>query len=192
MSVLNDKEQCVLIFGLGRRTGSEGPERFGHGHIGLILDPKASKEYRRSFLNVLIQKLAPEIRRLGESSKSPKKIRYNFTHKDPLNTEDPPLEVGPLTHIDVTLPSNQNDLRDELLTTGFHYDVEGAIDLRKETEYLSKSTFETLEKDFLSKFQGNLVEYQRYLITGPKGEDVAIWYSSKWGGLKLCLVHRVT
>ncbi len=87
---------------------------------------------------------------------------------------------------------DQENLRKDLLATGFEHDREGAVDLRKETSYfLNGSTFKTLEKDFLAQFEEKLTEYQRYLITGPEGKEVLIWYSPKWGGIKLCFVSEI-
>ncbi len=192
MSLLNEDNVCVFIFGLGRRTGSEGAARFGHGHLGLTQDPKeAHKGYRKSLLNVIKTVLAPEIRRLGEDPQVPQEIRYNFTHKDSLTEKEGPLETGSLTHIDLTFPPYLNDMREEAFATGFKYDTEGAIDFRTETHSLRNSAFETLEKDILDQFKDNFIEFQRYIITGPKGEDAVIWYSPKWEGIKLCFVYEV-
>lgn len=49
MCLLNHEGQCVLIFGLGRRTGKEGPIRIGHEHIG-VTQSSHEQGYDQEFL----------------------------------------------------------------------------------------------------------------------------------------------
>ncbi len=79
MCLLNDEGQCVHIFGLGRRTGKEGPIRIGHEHIG-VTQSSHEQGYDQEFLALLTQRAAPEIRRLGEDQSVAESVRANFVY----------------------------------------------------------------------------------------------------------------
>lgn len=82
-------------------------------------------------------------------------------------------------------------MRHSLLAAVFKYDTEGSVNIRRETDFLRQSRFETLEKEFSNKFQGKLDTYKPYPITGPGGQEIVIRHSPKWGGMKLFFVYKV-
>ncbi len=187
MSLLNEEGKCVLVFGLIR---SGELILSGHGDIGLTPDPKEEHNgYRLSLLKFLTQELAPEIKRLGESGEV-----ADIHFAEDVDDAGSHMNVGPLTYIDITCSPEQERLWKELLETGFVFYQKDAIDWREKTQRLRSSSFKTLEKDFLElvkETEENLVERQRYLITGPGGKEIVVWNSPKWGGIKLCFTYEV-
>lgn len=164
MTLLDGNGKCIGIVGLGLCVGKEGKERLEHGHLGITFDVKENRFiYSPSLLQALTKNLFPEILQMGDP-----RIKY----------------------VDATLDIAREELWRPLLKANFVFDTEDAIDLRTKTIILAKSSYQTLSDDF-HKIVPNPVLYQRYLITGPSGENLVIWSSEKWGGIKICLVNKI-